>query len=504
MRKTVSFIDVGTNSIHMLVVRFFEGSMGTPVFQDKESVRMGKSLYEKGRIDVETLDKITLVAGKFVEVSRRMGAEEIVAMATSAAREAENGSDVVSLFERLGVRLHVIPGKEEARLIRLGVLGPYAKEKTLCIDIGGGSTEISISEGEKTYYLDSLELGAIRMAYGTGIDQRGPVSPARYDTLKRVVDTKCYRSVGAVREIGFDKAVGSSGTLTAIGEVCGSRRADKDTSYILRSELRSLMRELCAMDSSERAKISKIGTNRADIVIGGGAVLDELMGLFKIDRIEVSGNGLREGMMTDYLLNNGHTDFDARSSAVRNLRGRCCTDEQHVENVVRYTAGLYDALVNGGLMERDPLWRELLLYAAELHDIGEFINYEGHNVHSYTIIRNSYLPGFDSEEIELMALMARFHHKSFPKPTSKYLVDVRSENIDMLLKCSLVLKIADILDRGRDGAIDRISLDVFWDRTVLRLGSSKDISMVLWKLSSIGDVFRGVFNRDFDTVHDLI
>lgn len=199
MDKTIGFIDVGTNSVHMLVVRFYEGSLGTSVYSDKESVRIGQSLYSRGVIDEETIDKARIVISKFAEVAKGFGAEQVVAMATAAAREASNRADLVQAVKGCGVDLRIIPGMEEARLIRLGVLGPDAPVRTLCIDVGGGSTEIALAEGRDDLYLDSLSLGAIRLAYGSGIDQKGKVTFRQYDVLRRMVDTASYRSVGKIR-----------------------------------------------------------------------------------------------------------------------------------------------------------------------------------------------------------------------------------------------------------------------------------------------------------------
>ena len=501
MDKTIGFIDVGTNSVHMLVVRFYEGSLGTSVYSDKESVRIGQSLYSRGVIDEETIDKARIVISKFAEVAKGFGAEQVVAMATAAAREASNRADLVQAVKGCGVDLRIIPGMEEARLIRLGVLGPDAPVRTLCIDVGGGSTEIALAEGRDDLYLDSLSLGAIRLAYGSGIDQKGRVTFRQYDVLRRMVDTASYRSVGKIRELGFEKVVGSSGTIVALAEICAARRGDGDPSYLTYSELESLMRDMCATDVEGRLKFPKMSANRADIIVGGGAVVEELMYLLGIEVMEVSRNGLREGMRTDFLLEHGHPDFDVRGSSVRTLAARCGCDRKHSDAVMRYALSIYDALVKAGVMGTGPHWRELLGYAAELHDVGEFISYEKHNVHSYTIIRNSYLAGFDDDELQAMALMARFHHNSIPGPSSKYFLDFDGNETAAIRRCALILKIADILDRGRDSSVDRIEIAIFDGTVSLRLIASKDISMQLWKLKSIKDEFSNVYGRKLRIEH---
>ena len=493
MPETVAFIDVGTNSIHMLVVRFYEGSLGTPVFHDKETVRMGKSLYETGRLDAPTIRKAKLVLAKFADIARSNGCTDIVAMATCAAREAPNRQELVDAAAECGIRLQIIPGREEARLVRLGVAGPDCARRTLCIDVGGGSTEIALAEGKDDLYLDSLNLGAIRMSFGTGIDQSGKVSPKQYETLKKMVAAQCYHTVAAVRDRGFDRVIGSSGTMEALAEACAAKRGDGDSDVITRTELKALMRQMCSMTAAERSRLPKISPSRADIAVGGGSVVEALMDLLDIERIEVSRNGLREGMKTDYLLKKGHSDFSVRSSSVKALAVRCGCDTRHEEAVVRYADMIYREFCSAGIMQKSEHLRELLLYAARLHDIGAFINYERHNVFSYTIIKNSYLAGFDSAELEWMALLTRFHHGSFPNAGSRFLLDMDRRSVPDFLKYAMILKIADILDRGRDGAVDEVRAELLNGTVNLTVTTLSDLSLVEWKLSAIAKDFETAF-----------
>ena len=493
MSDTVAFIDVGTNSIHMIVVGFRGDSLGTVIFHDKETIRMGRSLYERGVLDSDTIAKAAFVLQKFSAIAKEHGASETIAMATCAAREAPNRQELVEAAREAGVELKVIPGREEARLIRLGVLGPDSARRTLCIDVGGGSTELALADGKEDLYLDSLSLGAIRMAYGTGVDQTRKVTPKQYESLKRLVDAQCYRSVAAIKELGFDEAVGSSGTMEAIAEACAAKRGNGDASYISRTELKALMRQLCSMTSEERTRIPKISASRADIVIGGGVVVEELMDLLGIDRLTVSRAGLREGMKTDYLLEHGCSDFSPRADSVRNLAVRCGCDTAHEEAVVRYADELRGELAKIGLLPEDDPMDKLLEYAARLHDVGSFISFERHNIHSYIIIRNSYLAGFDSSELEIMALLARFHHGSFPSGDSKMLAAFDRHTASLIRKYALVLKMADILDRCRDSAVDSVTAEKLNGNVNITVSSESDISLVIWKLRSIAEDFLDVF-----------
>ncbi len=492
MTDVAAFIDVGTNSIHMIVVDFSGGTPGTTVFQDKETVRMGKGLYETGELDRQTLARIDIVLNKYSQIAKEFGAGEIVAMATCAAREAPNSLELINIATKSGIDLRVIPGKEEARLIRLGVLGIQCARRTLCIDVGGGSTEVALAEGKENLYLDSLSLGAVRMAYGTDIDQLGKVSAKQYDALRRLVDEQSYRSVGILKAYGFDEAVGSSGTVEALADACAARRGDGDGSYLLRSELKSLMKEMCGMTAAQRGMLPKVSPNRAEIVIGGGVVVEELMDQLGIERLTISRSGLREGMKIDYLLSKGHTDRSLRESSVKALAVRCGCDDSHGETVVRYTRMLFDEFSRIGLVSKGPA-EELLIYAAQLMDVGTFINYDRHNVHSYTIIHNSYLAGFDASEQEFIGLLTRFHHGSFPKEDSRYFSGFPERYVILFRKYALLLRFADILDRCRDGAVDEVTAEILNGNVNFTIVSDRDMTLSLWKLRSMAKDFEDVF-----------
>jgi len=496
--KVVSFIDIGTNSIHILVARFFGNSMGTPIFQDKEVVRLGQHLFEHGFIDDETIEKTRIVVSNFVRISKDLGAGEIFAYATCAAREASNRRELLDTMKVEGVNVKVISGLEEARLIRLGVFGRDGPpRRTLEIDIGGGSTEIVLCDGREDLFLDSLSLGAVRLAYGFEPRQNKAMTFQEYDFLRRHVDMMSYRTCRKVREIGFETAYGSSGTMMALAKMCAAKR-DGDSSYMMYYELVELMKELYKKDVDGRKEVLGMNLARLDIIVSGGAIAEELMHLLGIDRIEISENGLRQGMEIDYLITNGHSDFNIRDSSVLNLANRCQYDKNHAETVRKNALLLFDEMKKLGIHGMSSDMRMLLSYASLLHDIGEFISYTKHNIHSYTIILNSFLPGFDNEELRTMALLAKFHHGGLPSERSKLFKDVDEDEIKDILRCAMMLKIADILDRHRTSSVDTVNISLSSGEVSLILGSESDISMEIWKLKTIKEDFKAVFGLDLE------
>lgn len=493
--ETVGFIDVGTNSIHLLVVRFYRDSSGTPIFQDKEAVRLGQSLYSTGRIAQDAIDKSSLVLSRFTQISKNLGAHRIVAYATCAAREAVNRDELVkALSVDPDLELKIIPGTEEARLIALGIFGVEGpEEQSLMIDIGGGSTEIAIRLKGEDIFLDSLDMGAVRYAYGLGVDCMDAVSDEDYGYMLRKVDLSSYHASNKVREIGFRKAIGSSGTMIALAEICAARRLDGDTSYLLRSELSDVMRYLRSQDAASRRYVPGLGKNRLDIIIGGGAIAEELMSLFGVERLEISTRGLKQGMQMDHMITHGYRVFDTRESSVRALANRCNYDESHAERVLGEAVSLFDQAKALGLHDIGDDYRNILRCAALLHDVGELISYNNHNYLSQMIIENADLVGFSIEEIHAMGLMVRFHHKKFPGAKDPKLAGLPADDSLTIRRCAMFLRMADVADRHRNGSVRTMELRRDSDGIVLELHSAEDISMELCSMTKLCGDFQKIF-----------
>jgi len=479
----------------MLVVRFFGGSMGTPIYQDKESIRIGRSLYSTGKIDEETLLKASKVLTAFSNIARSLGAKEVHACATCAAREAPNTDRLLKIAKHCGIDLKVIPGIEEARLTRLGVIGTYAPRRTLLVDIGGGSTEITLADGDEDLIQESLPLGALRLAYGSGVDQTKPVSPEDYDYLRRCVDTQVGGLAGRVREAGFETVVGSSGTLMTLAAVCASRRGDGDDSYFTLSELEDLMEHLCLLDSRQRSKFQKISGSRADIIIGGGAVAEELMFRMGIDRIEISPNGLREGMRLDYLIKSGWRDHNVRLSSVLALAGRFAVDPRHGEAVASVALEIYKQFAIAGLLQRNPVLEELMSYAARLCEVGAVSGKRSKTEITSAIIRNSAMTGFEPDELETIALLARMCRGAIPVASSKSYAKITCASPEQAARAAMVLKLAEVSDRGRDSSVTGVRVSQHASHVGIAFVAQSDISLALWKMEGMENEFRRIFGR---------
>lgn len=462
--KVVGIIDLGSNSVRLLLVRIFSDGSVAVLNQVKHMVRLGEGGFLHNRLQEETMSRTIAVLRGFADMCTVYGASEIVAIATAAVRDAENGPEFIRrVQEKTGILLTPVSGREEARLIYLGVSSGMEPDGNLrlFIDIGGGSTELIVADNELRS-LDSLKLGCVRLANLFFEGEKGPVSPYRYATLQRYVRNEslhAFQRLGAFDILG---AVGSSGTIQNLAEIAAAREQDelqrtgRNRGLISRTILRydtlcKVVRDLCAMTVEERKSVPGMNPNRADVIIPGAAILQTLMEEQGFESLEVSNRNLQNGVLVDYLMRTQpettHRGNSVREDSVLQLARYCRFEEVHSRHVAKLALELFDSAQRQSLHTADATLRNLLHYAALLHDIGIFISFSRHHAHSYYLIRNTELLGFTEREIEIMASVAYFHRKrpSRKSPLFLSLDEGIREEVRLL---SMFLILAERLDRS--------------------------------------------------------
>jgi exopolyphosphatase / guanosine-5'-triphosphate,3'-diphosphate pyrophosphatase len=504
-QKIVGFIDIGTNSVRLLVVRINANRSYTVLSQEKEVVRLGDGEFRDQVLTPEAIYRAVTVIKKFAELSRAYGAEEIIAVATSAAREAKNQIDLLNrLSQEAKVDVSVISGKEEARLIYLGVAsGLHIKgRKALFIDIGGGSTEIIIGDQDNYVYLDSLKLGAIRLTNLFLPEGARTAVPAEvYTKMRKYVRNAVIRTSHRVKEEKLSVSVASSGTAINLAEIAVRMTGNSDprSTTLRRPQLKRIMTMLCSLPLEERRKVPGMNPERADIIIGGGAILETLMDEFGLEELTISDRGLRDGLLAEYLAQDGDQEYrqmSVRERSVLQLGRSCNLDERHAERVRALALSLFDSGFRQGLHSFGDWERELLGYAAFLHDIGDFISFNNHHLHSHYIIRNAELLGFDQREILIMADLARFHRKKIPRRKDPDLegLDEHSQKVVILL--SVLLRMAESLDRSHTGLVKQAEFTtVEKTSATLAMHSYEDVQLEEWGVESDGKAFEKAFGR---------
>ena len=462
--RVIGIIDLGSNSVRLLLVRIFQDGNVAVLNQVKHMVRLGEGGFLRNRLQEETMSRTITVLRGFADMCTVYGAAEIIAIATAAVRDAENGPEFIRrVQEKTGILLTAISGREEARRIYRGVssgMEPDGRQR-LFIDIGGGSTELIAADSELRS-LDSLKLGCVRLANLFFEGDRGPVSAYRYATLQRYVRNE---SLHALQRLGaFDpvEAVGSSGTIQNLAEIAAAReqedlqRTGKNKGPISRTILRydtlcRVVRDLCAMTLEERRSVPGMNPNRADVIIPGAAILQTLMEEQGFESLRVSNRNLQNGILADYLMRTRpetvRRGSSVREDSVLQLARYCRFEEVHSRHVTRLALELFDSARELGLHAANAAMRELLRHASLLHDIGIFIAFSKHHAHSYYLIRNTELLGFTEREIEIMAATAYFHRKR-PSRKSTLFLSLDEGIREEVRLLSLFLTLAERLDRS--------------------------------------------------------
>jgi exopolyphosphatase / guanosine-5'-triphosphate,3'-diphosphate pyrophosphatase len=505
--RIVAFIDIGTNSLRLLLVRINPNQSYTILTDQKEMVRLGEGEFGDQFLQTEAMNRAIQVCRQFVEMARAYHAESILAVATSATREAKNKKEFVRRLQReAGVEVRTVSGREEARLIYLGVSSGFHLERrsALFIDIGGGSTELIVGNQEQYDYLDSMKLGAIRLTSLYFLPgETAPVAPERYALLQQYVRNTSIRSVQSLQEHPYELVIGSSGTIENLADIAiqlaFKRRRERDD-VLTFEQLDQVVRLLCELPLEERRRVPGINPARADIIIAGAAILHTLMQDLDIRQLHISDRGLRDGLLIDYLGQSEHasmlTGISVRERSVLQLARACNFDEPHARKAAELALALFDSARAAGLHKMGEQERELLEYAALLHDVGMFLSYSSHQAHTYYLIRNADLLGFDQTEIEILATVGFFHRKKFPKKKHPQfaVLDKRSRRAVRVM--SILLRIAESLDRSHTGVVQAARFNATnGKKVVLEIEAQKDCHLELWGVQNQRRVFEKAFRR---------
>jgi len=465
MSENLAAIDIGTNSIHLVVARFDDDGHFEVIADEKESVRLGSSGGDMKELEPDAIDRGIAALTRFHQVAD-ISEAPVTAVATSAVREAENAEEFITRArEESGVEVDVISGVEEARLIYLGILQavPAIDRRLLLIDIGGGSTEVLLGQHSETLAVRSFKLGAIRLSRRFFKTDR--LHPGAVDACRRFVRSMLAPMARDVDRLGFEIAVGSSGTIEAMAAMVVADRATPQprtltNATITRKETQAAVKRLAAASTvAKRQTVDGLEPGRADIILGGAIILEQAMELFGIDELVVSDYALREGALLDaFQRRHGgalHHLHDLRRRSVVRLAELMDDEPEHSAHVAELALVLFDETADHHGLDDEA--RELLEAAALLANVGLAVSHSKHHKHTYYVIRNSdRLSGFTDHEIEMVALVARYHRKSAPSPKHGEFAALRPQDQQTVSTLAGLLRVAIGLDRTHAGLVTSV------------------------------------------------
>ena len=508
----IAALDLGSNSFHLLVADVHLDGTFTAVAREKEMLRLGDDVARHGRIPGPTADRAVAAVRRLRQLADALGAREVIARATSAIRTAANGSELVDRIEaETGVEIEVINGGEEARLVFAAVRASVVLEPApaLCIDVGGGSVEIMIGDAAGLRWAVSLPLGVGRLTAECVHDD----PPSRSDR-KRLDDRVRGGLAPLVEEVrgrGPRMAVGTSGTLNdlvrmAVALSSGEHTMPASTNALraTHAEIDALHESIMAAKTSERRRMPGLEEpRRAELLPAGSTLLVTALELFELDGLTASDWALREGIVLDAVHSHEPSDWSddpraLRRASVANLARRCNSDATHTTHVAQLALRLFDQMTE--LHELDEHDREMLEFAALLHDVGQHVSRKGHHRHAAYLVENGELRGFEPSEVAFLAALVRHHRRGDPKSSEARFGALSSDDRLRLRKLAALLRVADGLDRGRRGGVGDLEAFVGKDLVVIRLSTHDDAELELWGARRRRELFEKVFGRELELV----
>ena len=507
--KRIAAIDLGTNSFHAVLVDIYPDGSFRTIDKLKEMVilaekgmdnHLSEDAMERG---LEALKRI-----KFLCDSQQV--EQILAYATSAIREADNGGEFIQrMIDEVGIKARAISGKMEAELIGLAVRHSVSldEEMVLMVDIGGGSVEFIVGNRQEFVHVSSLKLGVARMA--VRYVREDPITTQEKQALKQHFKKELSGIAEVLQKYPVKTMIGSSGTMENIAAMIAGQNTSSEIRILnelvfTSKEFRSFYKDFIKLTSKERAQIKELEEKRVDIINPGMVLLKFLIKEFSIERVKISEAALRDGMILNFINSQkGKPELemmahfpDPRKRSIYELLRKCNWQEQHSTHVTNMALQLFDVLREElKLPESD---RELLEYAGLLHDIGYHISHRKHHKHALYLIRNSDLRGFREDEINLMANVARYHRRSTPNKRHPAYKELDKKLRKRVKKLSALLRVADGLDRSHYQNVQELEIINEEERIILYITTEGDPELEIWGALRKSQLFEKVTGKKLE------
>jgi len=501
-RERLAAIDVGSNSIRLLIADYHPSTGLAAIDEVKAQPRLAQGLAATGRLDPDAMDRALVALGRMADVCRRRGATRVAAVATAAVREARNGAEFVRrVRDEVDLPLQVISTEHEAQLSYRSVRHHFRLDdtKALIADIGGGSLELVGAVNGLVELSRSLPYGAVRLTeqwLAGKRTERREVAALRKHLAKRLTRQLPKRAWTGARIIG------SGGTFTNLGRMVVARRGGDPSQpvhglEVSVAEVEHLLEWLAARTSAQRQNVPGLNPERADIILAGLAVVASLLQRLDAPGVTVSAYGLREGLLWEMI---GASAAAAPAvdpmQLVRDFADRCRTDRPHVDQVRVLALSLYDQI--GEAVGCTAEEREILEAASILHDVGQLVSYKSHHRHSYQLIMHADRIGLDARARALVALVSRYHRKRGPKKSDPAFAALTPADQALVRRTAGLLRVADGLDRGHTAVVEQVSAELTRKKLVLRIAPRRtgaNMELESWAARRKSDVLARVLGR---------
>jgi len=495
-------IDIGSNSIRMEAAEVIPGQPPRILASDREVTRLGEGVFRSGIVGEDAVRLTCDVLARMAALYRKLDVVGVRAVATSAIRDTHNPAEFLARASRAaGTPVEIISGREEARLIHLGVqtVWPQPRRRVLVIDIGGGSAEIIGADDGRRGEVFSGPLGAVRLQ-GMFLES-DPPSLLELHQMREFIDEKLASAVNRLAHARWDRAIATSATasavVSAITRVSRSQREYIDRVRVSAVQVRRLYTRLSQLDLAGRREVTGIGPRRAEIIVPGVTVLARFLELFQLPSLYFSRAGVRDGIIADLAARGvgmelSHLSRDQRREAER-VAHRFGVSTERGRKVASIGHMLFQALQP--LHRLPPAYGKLLEAAAYLLDVGHYVSSSRHHKHSWYVVANSDLAGFTERERLSIAALCRYHRRSMPSPMHDSWQALTPDERRTLYLLIPLLRLADNLDRGHDQRIQGVECRVRDGQVVLHVNAVGDIDLEQWAAERAGEVFQQVYEK---------
>jgi len=435
-------LDLGSNSFHMIVARMEDGRLHV-VDKMRERVRLAAGLDASGNIDAEAQGRALACLERFGQRLAEMSTDRVRVVGTNTLRKAKNGPQFIELAKAAlrGHQIEIVAGREEARLIYLGVAQTAADEggKRLCVDIGGGSTECIIGEGFEPVDADSLFMGCV--SYSKRFFPDGALTAEAFEDAEIAAQLELQPIAVRYRRIGWANALGCSGTIHAINGILEANSWSEEG--ITRKGLKKLKKALVTAGTIDALRLDGLESDRRPVISGGVAILTAVFDALKVKAMVPSPGAMREGLLYDLAGRIRHEDV--RDRTIRGFLDRYSVDREQATRVANTALGLLGNVTEAWRMDEHRA-QQLLEWAALLHEIGMTIAHTGYHRHGAYIVANADMAGFSRDDQQMLAALIAGHRRKI-KPT--LFTEIPESRVDMLQRLLVILRLAVGLNRSR-------------------------------------------------------
>ena len=497
-------IDIGSNSLKLVITEAAASDSFTVLLQERERVRLGHETLKNKFLSDEAIDLSSEAIGRFRSIADSREVDSIIAVATASVREAKNSAQFVeAIYERTSVKVEILPSIEEARLIGIAVAQNMGFEKEgsslLNIDIGGGSTEISLMKDGEPHKLFSLKLGAVGLTEGFIFSD--PPKKKEIKKLKREIKFALERPLRKIEGENWQISTGSSGTALRLASLLNYHEGGNlDGLFDIELKKLSAFNKILRKTSLEQRMVMPgVSPQRAEVIIAGGLILEGIMKALNIKTLKPCTYALREGVIIDYLREIEAESLppvpdveDIRLRDIFAIGRRYGYEETHALQVSGLAEKIFDQLQPIYNFQRHD--RTLLSAAALLHNVGYHISHESHHKHSYYLIKHSEITGFSENEKAIIANIARYHRKALPKAKHLEYMQLSAGDRKKVARMGGILRLADALDRGYENHVKDVKFNLEKDKVYLKLLSNKDCRIEIEAIETKKDLFEFAFD----------